>query len=89
MRRLVTDRQAHVLELAGQLADRFAERAGDDYRENTFPAENWPEMAAAGYLALTVPADLGGFDATPSEFLLAQERLAQGTAPRRSRSTCT
>ncbi len=78
MRRLVTDRQAHVLELAGRLADRFAERAGEHDRENTFPAENWPEMAEAGYLALTLPAEFGGFDANPSEFLLAQERLAQG-----------
>lgn len=78
MRRLVTDRQAHVLELAGRLADTFAERAAEHDRENTFPAENWPVMAEAGYLALTVPAELGGFDADPSEFLLAQERLAQG-----------
>jgi alkylation response protein AidB-like acyl-CoA dehydrogenase len=78
VRRLVTDRQAQVLELAGSLADAFAERAGEHDRENTFPAENWPVMAEAGYLALTVPAELGGFDADPCEFLLAQERLAQG-----------
>lgn len=78
MQRLLTDRQAHVLELAGRLGDRFAERAGEHDRENTFPTENWPAMAEAGYLALTVPAELGGFDADPSEFLLAQERLAQG-----------
>ncbi len=78
MRRLLTDRQAHVLELAGRLGDAFAERAGEHDRENTFPAENWPAMAQAGYLALTVPAELGGFDADPYEFLLAQERLAQG-----------
>jgi len=78
MRRLVTDRQAHVLELAARLADSFAERATEHDRENTFPTENWPAMAEAGYLALTVPAELGGFDADASEFLLAQERLAQG-----------
>jgi alkylation response protein AidB-like acyl-CoA dehydrogenase len=78
VRRLVTDRQALVLDLAGRLADAFAERAGEHDRDNTFPAENWPVMAEAGYLGLTVPAELGGFDAGPYELLLGQERLAQG-----------
>ena len=78
MRRLTTDREAHVLELAGRLADRFAERAGEHDRDNTFPAENWPVLAAEGYLGLAVPAELGGFDADAGELLLAQERLAQG-----------
>jgi alkylation response protein AidB-like acyl-CoA dehydrogenase len=78
VQRLVTDREAQVLDLAGRLADTFTERAGEHDRDNTFPAENWPVMADAGYLALTVPAELGGFDADPYELLLAQERLAQG-----------
>jgi alkylation response protein AidB-like acyl-CoA dehydrogenase len=78
MRPLLTDRQAQAVELAGRLADDFAERAGEHDRESTFPAENWPVMAEAGYLGLTVPAELGGFDADPLEFLLAQVRLAQG-----------
>ena len=67
-----------MLALAGTLGDAFAEHAAEHDRENTFPAEHWPVMAEAGYLALTVPAELGGFDADPHEFLLAQERLAQG-----------
>jgi alkylation response protein AidB-like acyl-CoA dehydrogenase len=78
MRRLLTDRQAEIVDLAGRLADVFATRAGEHDRENTFPAENWPEMAEAGYLGLTVPAELGGRDADVLEVLLAQERLAQG-----------
>ena len=78
MRRLVTDRQAEVLDLAGTLADVFAERAGEHDRDNTFPAENWPVMAEAGTSRSPCPAELGGFDADPYEFLLAQERLAQG-----------
>ena len=80
MRRLLTGREEQVLALAARLADRFAETAGEHDRENTFPAENWPVMAAEGYLALMVPSELGGFDATPGEFFLAQERLAQGCA---------
>jgi alkylation response protein AidB-like acyl-CoA dehydrogenase len=80
MRRLLTQRQSEVVELAGRLAEEFAERAPEHDRENTFPAENWPVMAEAGYLALTVPEELGGFDADLGELLLAQERLAQGCA---------
>lgn len=80
MRQLLTQRQSEVVALAGRLADDFAERAPEHDRENTFPAENWPLMAEAGYLALTVPAELGGFDADVGELLLAQERLAQGCA---------
>lgn len=80
MRRLLTERQSEVVALAGRLADEFAERAAEHDRDNTFPAENWPVMAAAGYLGLTVPEELGGFDADVGEFLLAQERLAHGCA---------
>ena len=78
MRRLLTERQAEVVELAATLADSFAERAGEHDRDNTFPAENWPAMAAAGYLGLAVPRELGGFDADVPELLLAQETLAGG-----------
>lgn len=80
MRQLLTERQARVVALAARLADEFADRAPEHDRENTFPAENWPVMGEAGYLGLTVPAELGGFDADVTELLLAQERLAQGCA---------
>jgi alkylation response protein AidB-like acyl-CoA dehydrogenase len=80
VRRLTTEREAQVLELAGRLADAFAERAAEHDRDNTFPGENWPVMASEGFLALCVPAELGGFDATAGELFLAQERLAQGCA---------
>jgi alkylation response protein AidB-like acyl-CoA dehydrogenase len=80
MRRLLTPRQAEVVELAAELAERFAEHAGDHDRANTFPSENWPAMAEAGYLGLAVPRELGGLDADVSELLLAQERLAGGCA---------
>lgn len=78
MRQLLTERQAELVGLAGRLADVFATRASQHDRDNTFPAENWPEMADAGYLALAVPSELGGHDADVLEILLAQERLAQG-----------
>src|SRR5690554_2585530 len=78
MRRCLTGRQRGILELAGQLADKFAERATKHDRENTFPHENYDDMRAAGYLNLTVPTELGGMGATLLDLCLAQERLAMG-----------
>lgn len=78
MRRVLTERRREVVELAGVLADEFAERAGQHDRENTFPSENWPRMRESGFLNLTVPPELGGFGADLYELMLAQERLAAG-----------
>jgi alkylation response protein AidB-like acyl-CoA dehydrogenase len=78
MRRPLTPRQRELVELAGRLADTFAERAAEHDRKNTFPVENYDDMRSAGYLNLTVPSELGGRGATLSELVLAQERLAMG-----------
>jgi alkylation response protein AidB-like acyl-CoA dehydrogenase len=76
--RPLTRREREILELAGRLADAFAERAAEHDRESTFPFENYDEMREAGYLGLTVPAELGGMGASLRELILAQERLAMG-----------
>ena len=78
MKRPLTPRQRELVELAGRLADTFAERAAEHDRENTFPLDNYEDMRAAGYLSLTVPEELGGGGVTLSELVLAQERLAMG-----------
>jgi alkylation response protein AidB-like acyl-CoA dehydrogenase len=78
MRQILTPRERELVELAGSLADRFAERAGEHDREGTFPFENYEEMREAGYLGLTVPEELGGRGASLHELILAQERLAMG-----------
>jgi alkylation response protein AidB-like acyl-CoA dehydrogenase len=78
MRQILTSRERELVELAGSLADRFAERAGEHDREGTFPFENYEEMREAGYLGLTVPEELGGRGASLHELILAQERLAIG-----------
>src|SRR5688500_4507461 len=78
MRRPLTPRQRELVELAGRLADTFAERAAGHDRENTFPVENYDDLHEAGYLKLTVPEELGGGGATLPELVLAQERLAMG-----------
>ena len=73
-----TERQAAVLALAGRLADRCAARAERHDREGTFPHENFRDLAEAGYLALTIPREFGGGDATILEATLGQARLGQG-----------
>jgi alkylation response protein AidB-like acyl-CoA dehydrogenase len=78
VKRVLTAREREIVDLAAGLAAEFAERASEHDRENTFPFENWPRMQEAGYLALTVPQELGGYGASLHEFLLAQEMLASG-----------
>jgi alkylation response protein AidB-like acyl-CoA dehydrogenase len=78
MRQILTPRERDLVELAGTLADRFAERAAEHDREGTFPFENYEEMREAGYLGLTVPEELGGRGASLHELILAQERLGRG-----------
>jgi alkylation response protein AidB-like acyl-CoA dehydrogenase len=78
VQQVLTPRQRELVELAGRLADRFAERAGEHDRDASFPFENYEDMREAGYLGLTVPEELGGRGATLLELILAQERLAMG-----------
>jgi alkylation response protein AidB-like acyl-CoA dehydrogenase len=73
-----TERQAEFMAMADRLAERFASRASQHDRDNTFPHENFREMHEAGYLALSVPEEYGGRGANALEVALAQERLARG-----------
>jgi alkylation response protein AidB-like acyl-CoA dehydrogenase len=78
MEPVLTARQRELVELAGRLADTFAERAAEHDRDASFPFENYEDMREAGYLGLTVPEELGGRGASLLELILAQERLAMG-----------
>jgi alkylation response protein AidB-like acyl-CoA dehydrogenase len=78
MEQCLTPRQREIVELAGRLADEFAERATEHDREGSFPFENYERMREEGYLGLTVPEELGGMGAGLYDLILAQERLAAG-----------
>lgn len=78
MNRCLTPRQQELVDIAGKLADTFAERAPEHDRDNTFPAENYVDLRAAGFLRLTVPTELGGQGATLEELVPVLERLAMG-----------
>jgi alkylation response protein AidB-like acyl-CoA dehydrogenase len=73
-----TERQQRLVEMAGELAGRFAARAERHDRDGTFPHENFAELHASGYLSLTIPREFGGGGASILEMALAQERLARG-----------
>ncbi|GAA2007090.1 acyl-CoA dehydrogenase family protein [Microbacterium ulmi] len=66
--------------LPDDLLDRFRERAAVHDRDNTFPGDDLADLKAAGYLALLVPAELGGAGLGLAEASVLQQRLA-GAAP--------
>ncbi len=77
---MFTVRPTHeqIVELAAELAQKFARRAAQHDAEGTFPHENYADLRACGYPLLSVPAALGGWGATLYEAVLAQEQLAMG-----------
>ncbi len=78
MEQCLTPRQREIVELAGGLADEFAEHAAEHDRDGSFPFGNYDRMREEGYLGLTVPEELGGMGAGLHDLILAQERLAAG-----------
>jgi len=75
-----TDQQKELVEMAGELADTFAQRVADYDWEGRFPLENYADLRSSGYLTLTVPRPFGGYGASLLDVVLAQTRLGQGCA---------
>lgn len=73
-----TERQAEFIALGDRLAVVAHRNATLHDREGSFPHETFQALREAGYLALVAPEEYGGRDASPLEYLLAQERLAHG-----------
>ena len=76
-----TTRQRRFLDIAATHAEDFTTRVAEHDRDSSFPHENVEAMKASGYTALIVPEELGGGGASPLDFALAQDRLAQGDLP--------
>jgi alkylation response protein AidB-like acyl-CoA dehydrogenase len=60
---------------------RFAARAPQYDRDNSFFTEDFEELRACGYLLLAVPKDLGGRGCSLAEVLRQQRRLGYYAAP--------
>lgn len=66
------------LDLAADLATRFAERAPEHDRNGSTPHENFDDLRAAKLHLLPVPEKYGGWGATLPEAVRVVERLARG-----------
>ena len=62
--------------LPDDLLERIRSRAAEVDAENRFPDEDLAELKEAGYLAILVPAELGGAGLSLAEAALLQQRLA-------------
>jgi alkylation response protein AidB-like acyl-CoA dehydrogenase len=78
MQPLLTDAQRALLDTARGLAAAFAERAERHDREASFPFENFADLYRAGFLALTLPVELGGRGLSLYDFCLLQETIGRG-----------
>ncbi|MGH7984682.1 MAG: acyl-CoA dehydrogenase family protein [Candidatus Binataceae bacterium] len=76
----MSEKQAMLVNLAAELAADFAARADEHDRDGSFPVENVARMKEAGYTALLIPEHNGGLGADLMDYVLCQERLAQGCA---------
>ncbi|MEV8272383.1 acyl-CoA dehydrogenase family protein [Microbacterium sp. NPDC077184] len=62
--------------LPDDLLERFRARAAAHDRDNTFPEDDLDELRERGYLAILVPADLGGAGLDLAAASVLQQRLA-------------
>lgn len=62
--------------LPDDLLERFRARAAVHDRDNTFPEDDLAELRERGYLAILVPADLGGAGLDLAAASVLQQRLA-------------
>src|SRR6266540_1639541 len=78
----VQDRSAprpEIVELAARLAPTLAARAAAFDEADAFAGEDFDDLVASGYTAITVPSDLGGMGAGALDLVAAQSRLAEGS----------
>ncbi|WP_449540465.1 acyl-CoA dehydrogenase family protein [Ferdinandcohnia sp. Marseille-Q9671] len=74
-----TEKQKRLFKMVSNLADTFHDRAASYDESGEFPVLNIEDLKNSGYTALTIPKEYGGKEGlTLYEFVLLQERLAQG-----------
>jgi alkylation response protein AidB-like acyl-CoA dehydrogenase len=73
-----TEREHDIVQRARAAAHVAAEHASRHDRDGSFPTEGLAALAESGYLALTIPADLGGLGGNIAELVLGNLELAKG-----------
>ena len=77
----LSPRQHELIGRARRLArERFAPRAAKHDREASFPFDDYADLRAEGFLALTIPERYGGLGANYETYCLVAEQIAQGNA---------
>ena len=71
---------AHLIEMARELGQAFAARAGDYDRTGNFPVEDFEDLKEAGLLGIMVPQEHGGLGADFLTYTKALEQIAIGHA---------
>jgi len=77
---VLTSEQKERLTAVGQLADSFMEEAHRVDAEHDFAYQHIEALRKLGYFSYTVPSTYGGEELSLYEFVMVQERLAQGDA---------
>lgn len=75
---ILNESQQQLINDTEELILRFADRRAKIDEAGSFPFENLADLKQAGYLSLTVPKEYGGKGIGLYDFLLFQERLAEG-----------
>jgi alkylation response protein AidB-like acyl-CoA dehydrogenase len=73
-----TEREHEIVERARAAAQVAAQHAARHDRDASFPTEGLADLAASGYLALTIPSSLGGLGGSITELVLGNLELAKG-----------
>jgi alkylation response protein AidB-like acyl-CoA dehydrogenase len=75
-----TTTQKELLAKTEVLSKEFALTADQYDQEGAFPFKHFDQLKKEGYLKLTIPKQYGGDGASLYDFLLVQEKIAQGDA---------
>ncbi len=75
---ITSKRQEELFTISEHLAAKVRKRAAETDRKGTFSLENLKDLKDTDYMALSLPKELGGEGLSLYEFVLLQEKLAEG-----------
>lgn len=74
----LTETQRDLKERARALAQVFAERASDIDRSEQYPVQNALDLAASGFMGMTIPKEYGGPGLGLTDVIVVVEEIAKG-----------